>query len=122
MEGGVHASPFSIREVNHMSFDQLWDIFGIPVLILLVCLYYYYRVAVNHDIDAIRGKYKRPLKPEAKELYAKEAGKLLLLFAAGAVGMALLSLVSPYAALAEVIAVTAVEVVLWRRLNQRFER
>ena len=105
-----------------MSFDQLWDIFGIPALIILVVAYYYYRVVIHKDIDAVRGQYKRPLKPEAKELYAKEAGKLLLLFAAGAVGMALLSMVSSYAALAEVVAVTAAEVVLWRRLNSRFEK
>ncbi len=102
--------------------DALWDFFGIPLLIVLVSLYYYYRVSVRKDIDSVRGKLQKPLKREAREMYAKEAGRLILGFTAGAVGMGLLSLVSPYAALIEVAAVTAVEAYLWKKLNEKYSR
>ncbi len=101
---------------------QAWDYFGIPVLVALVSLYYYYRVTVQKDIDCVRGKLQRPLKPEAKQMYAKEAGRLILGFTAGAVGMGVLTVISPAAALVEAAAVTAAVVVLWKKLNEKYSR
>lgn len=102
--------------------SRIWEDFGIPILIVGVSMYFYYRVAIRKEIQMVRGRDKKPLNPEKTAEYASKAGKLLIIFALGAAVMGVLTIFSPTAALLEVVAVTAMEAVLWKKLNERYEK
>ena len=61
-----------------MTVDTIIEQAGIPLLLLVICVYYAIRLIVLHDSQAIRGKNKPPVKDE--EAYCKAGGKLLLFF------------------------------------------
>ena len=63
-----------------MTVDAIIEQAGIPLLLLVICVYYAIRLIVLHDSQAIRGKHKPPVKDE--EAYCKAGGKLLLFFGA----------------------------------------
>lgn len=63
-----------------MTVDTIIEQAGIPLLLLVICVYYAIRLIVLHDSQAIRGKNKPPVKDE--EAYCKAGGKLLLFFGA----------------------------------------
>ncbi|MCI5872901.1 MAG: hypothetical protein PUJ55_14770 [Clostridiales bacterium] len=91
---------------------------GIPLLIFAVCVYYGMRLLILHDVSAIRGKDKPPVKDE--KAYAMGSGKLILFFGAATLVMALLSFVNVYAAVAEIIVCTFIMGVLWKKMNDRY--
>ena len=71
-----------------MTVDAIIEQAGIPLLLLVICVYYAIRLIVLHDSQAIRGKHKPPVKDE--EAYCKAGGKLLLFFGAATFLMAIL--------------------------------
>lgn len=94
------------------------EIAGIPLLLVVVFVYYGLKVWIKKDISAIRGKQKPPVKDEV--MYAKWAGGLILFLAFAALGMAFLLFVNVYAALIEFIAAALLMGILWRRMEQRY--
>ena len=77
-----------------MTVDTIIEQAGIPLLLLVICVYYAIRLIVLHDSQAIRGKNKPPVKDE--EAYCKAGGKLLLFFGAATFLMAILVFVNVY--------------------------
>lgn len=53
---------------------------GIPAILAVLLLYYAVKLLIFHDVDAIRPPQWKPLKPEKRESYAREAGMLVLAF------------------------------------------
>lgn len=91
---------------------------GIPLLIVLVCVYYGLRLLILHDVDAIRSKDKPPVREEQK--YAAAAGKLILFLGGAALGMAVLIFVNVYAALAEFVVCMVIMGILWKRMEEKY--
>ena len=77
-----------------MTVDTIIEQAGIPLLLLVICVYYAIRLIVLHDSQAIRGKNKPPVKDE--EAYCKAGGKLLLFFGAATFLMAILVFVNTF--------------------------
>lgn len=91
---------------------------GIPLLIFAVCVYYGMRLLILHDVSAIRGKDKPPVKDE--KAYAIGSGKLILFLGVGTLGMAILSFVNVFAALVEIVLCIFIMAFLWKRLNDKY--
>lgn len=66
------------NELLKLSLSQL----GIPAILGLLLLYYAVKLLVFQDVEAIRPPQWKPLRPEKRSAYAREAGILLLLFGA----------------------------------------
>ena len=96
-----------------MTVDTIIEQAGIPLLLLVICVYYAIRLIVLHDSQAIRGKHKPPVKDE--EAYCKAGGKLLLFF-----GAATLVFVNVYVAVAEIIICTVILGILWKRMEDQY--
>ena len=99
-------------------FGQIMELAGIPMLIGGVCLYFAYRVMYLQDTKAIRGKNKP--EPKDKESYCRDAGRLLLFFAAGTFLMGVLETINQTAALGEIIIWTVITFVLWKKLDDKY--
>lgn len=109
---------FLIERVERMSIDVILEQAGIPLLIFTVCVYYGLRLLILHDVGAIRGKDKPPVRDEEK--YAIAAGKLILFLGASTFVMALLIFVNVYAALAEFAVCLLVMGFLWKRMEEKY--
>ena len=92
-----------------MTVDTIIEQAGIPLLLLVICVYYAIRLIVLHDSQAIRGKNKPPVKDE--EAYCKAGGKLLLFFGAATF---------VYVAVAEIIICTVILGILWKRMEDQY--
>ncbi len=101
-----------------MSAGVFFEQAGIPLLIFAVCVYYGMRLLILHDISAIRGKDKPPVKDE--RAYAVGSGKLILFLGAGTLGMAVLIFVNVYAAVAEIAVCILIMSVLWKRMDDKY--
>ena len=101
-----------------MTVDTIIEQAGIPLLLLVICVYYAIRLIVLHDSQAIRGKNKPPVK--AEEAYCKAGGKLLLFFGAATFLMAILVFVNVYVAVAEIIICTVILGILWKRMEDQY--
>ena len=53
-----------------MTVDTIIEQAGIPLLLLVICVYYAIRLIVLHDSQAIRGKNKPPVKDEELDMDA----------------------------------------------------
>ena len=100
-----------------MTVDAIIEQAGIPLLLLVICVYYAIRLIVLHDSQAIRGKHKPPVKDE--EAYCKAGGKLMLFFGAATFLMAILVL-NVYVAVAEIIICTVILGILWKRMEDQY--
>lgn len=105
-----------IREDYKMS--EFLDLMGIPLLIFVVEVYYGIRLLVLKDICAIRGKDKPPVKN--KEMYAKWAGIILLLFAAATLVMIFLLLWNVSVAVAEIVMCILLLCIMWNKMNAKY--
>lgn len=101
-----------------MSMNVIFEQAGIPLLIFIVCVYYGLRLIILHDVGAIRGKDKPPVRDEVK--YAVGAGKLILFLGAATLGMAVLIFVNVYAALAEFAVCLLIMGILWKRMEEKY--
>ncbi len=64
------------NELVKLSLSQL----GIPAILGVLLLYYAVKLLIFQDVEAIRPPQWKPLRPEQRSAYAREAGLLLLLF------------------------------------------
>lgn len=94
------------------------EISGIPLLVFVISAYYGFRVMFLKDISAVCAKDRKP--PEDRDGFCREAGKLLFLFAGGALLMALLLQVSLIAGLLEILLCIAVTMLLWHRMTEKY--
>ena len=101
-----------------MSVETFFEQAGIPLLIFAVCVYYGMRLLILHDVSAIRGKDKPPVKDEVA--YAIGSGKLILFLAAATLGMAILTFVNVYVAVAAIVVCILIMAVLWKRMNDKY--
>ena len=101
-----------------MTVDTIIEQAGIPLLLLVLGVFYALRVFVLHDRQARGGKKKPPVKDE--EAYCKAGGKLLLFFGAATFLMAILVFVNVYVAVAEIIICTVILGILWKRMEDQY--
>ena len=101
-----------------MTVDAIIEQAGIPLLLLVIWVYYAIRLIVLHDSQAIRGEHKPPVKDE--EAYCKAGGKLLLFFGAATFLMAILVFVNVYVAVAEIVICTVILGILWKRMEDQY--
>ena len=100
-----------------MTVDAIIEQAGIPLLLLVICVYYAIRLIVLHDSQAIRGKHKPPVKDE--EAYCKAGGNLMLFFGAATFLMAILVFVNVYGS-GEIIICTVILGILWKRMEDQY--
>lgn len=101
-----------------MTLGTFIEMAGIPLLLFVICMYYGLRLFIFQDISLIRGKDKGPVKDE--KAYAREGGKLILLFGAATLLMMVLIFVNLYVAVGEIIVCTLILGVLWKRMNDKY--
>ena len=89
-----------------MTVDAIIEQAGIPLLLLVICVYYAIRLIVLHDKD--------------EEAYCKAGGKLLLFFGAATFLMAILVFVNVYVAVAEIVICTVILGILWKRMEDQY--
>ncbi len=104
-----------------MNMNSLLDRGGIPLLIAAVSFFYAYRVLVNKDAAAVRGRDKKPLKDEDRDAYCREAGRILLIFGISALIMMVLSLYSAAIAFGGIVVSAALVIWLWYRLEEKYK-
>lgn len=101
-----------------MTAQSFLETAGIPLLLFAVLVYYGVRLLILGDVSAIRGKNKPPVKDEKR--YAKEAGKLMLFFAAVTLVMMFLLFINVYVAVAAVVCGTVILGILWSRMDKKY--
>jgi len=104
-----------------MNWNIIWDKAGIPLLTIAVCGYYLYQLGVKKDLRGIRSKYQRELVGEEKEAFIKEGVLLLVLMIAGVLLEIVCSLISPWLSIVEITVVVVAEVLLWKRLAEKYQ-
>ena len=97
---------------------QIMEQAGISILVGCVCLYFAYRVVILKDIKAIRGKGKPD--PEDKEGYCRDTGRLLVFFGIGSFIMGALEMVSPMAAMIQMVLWLVIMFVLWKKVHEKY--
>ncbi len=101
-----------------MIYGKFMDIAALPLITIVILLYYSIRLLVEGNISIIRRKGEPPVKDE--KMYAKTAGKLILFFAFAVALMTALLFWNAYIAVAEIIILTAVFVMLWSKMNKKY--
>lgn len=101
-----------------MSLETILQQSGLQLLVFGACVYYGIRLLLLHDIRAIRGKDKPPVREEEK--YTKTAGILIMFFGVVTLVMAALMFVSPYIAFAEICVGTLIFVVAWKLMDNKY--
>lgn len=91
----------------------------IPLLMAAVLIYYAIRLLVLHDISSIL-TMDRNRKLKNKEMYAKEAGKLMLFLAASSLAMAVILYWNTIAAVAEVCICILIFCFLWKKMDDKY--
>ena len=97
---------------------QIFEHSGVSILIGLISLYLAYRVMVQKDISSVIGKNKP--EPKDKEGFCRDTGKLIIFFAVGSFLMAVVELLSPMAALIQMIVWVVITFVLWKKVNDKY--
>lgn len=91
----------------------------IPIMMAAVLIYYAVRLLVLHDVDSIRGKNTgKKLKNE--EMYAKEAGKLMLFLAVGSLAMAGIMYWNTIAAFVVIFIWVIIFAILWKKMDEKY--
>jgi membrane protein implicated in regulation of membrane protease activity len=104
-----------------MSTDVILERLGLPLLLTFVCVYFVVKLWVFKDTYSIRNKKTRPLRNEkAEEGYRHDAGWLILGFGIVSAVNAVLSLVSPEAAIIEMIIGFLAVAVLWKNVEEKY--
>lgn len=60
-----------------MTVDTIIEQAGIPLLLLVICVYYAIRLIVLHDSQAIRGKNKPPVRTRKRTARREESAAVL---------------------------------------------
>ncbi len=105
-------------EDDCMTVEKIFELAGIPALLVVICMYYGIRLIVTKDATTIRGRNQAVLKDE--KAYAVEAGKLMLFFGAATLIMGILLFVNINIAVAEIIVCTVILGILWKRMNDKY--
>ncbi len=103
-----------------MIYGKFMDVAALPLITIVVLLYYSIRLLVEGNITIIRKKGDAPVKDE--KMYAKAAGKLMLFFAFAVALMTALLFWNAYVAVAEIVILTAVFVMLWSKMNKKYSK
>ena len=101
-----------------MKLDQFLDIAAIPLVTFCVLIYYSIRILVKGNISLIRKPNDPPVKDE--KMYAKTAGKLILMLAFATALMTALLFWNVYIAVTVFVIFTIIFVILWSRMNKKF--
>ncbi|WP_026491091.1 hypothetical protein [Butyrivibrio sp. XPD2002] len=101
-----------------MDFNAILEQSGISLLLFVICAYYAFRLLVFKDYTAVRGKQEKP--PKDVEGYCKAAGLVIVFFGISTLVMAGLVLISPVAGLIQIVACTAIMVIMWKKVTDKF--
>ncbi|MDD3369757.1 MAG: hypothetical protein PHP50_12905 [Lachnospiraceae bacterium] len=101
-----------------MNLNQFFQLAGIPILGFVVCVYYGIRLVIMQDVNAVRGKFKEPVKDEKG--YSKEGGRLIIGLGAAFLLMGMLLFVNVTAAVIQIAVCTVIFGVLWKKMNDKY--
>ena len=101
-----------------MNFNTVLQNSGISILLFVICAYYAFRLLVLKDYKAVRGREEKP--PKDIDVYCRAAGLIVVFFAISTLVMAGLVLISPTAGLIQIVACTAVMVILWKKVTDKY--
>lgn len=104
-----------------MNMETIMSQAGIPIMLAMVGFYYAWRLLVMKDLDCIRGKDKPPVRKTIHDEYAREAGKLILLFSCAVVLNAILLFFNIYIAFAEILLASVYLFWAWRKMVAKYE-
>ncbi len=90
----------------------------IPLLLTAVFGYYAFRLLIQKDIKAVRGKTEKKVKDE--EMYARGAGKLMAFLMLSSLVMAMLTYWSSTAALVQMVICLVIFGLLWKKMNEKY--
>jgi len=102
-----------------MTFNEIIDLTWIPLIAFALCLGYGVALLITKNPKTLRGKKDKTIYKDSVK-FATTSGWLLLLMAAGSMGMCVLIFYNVVLALVEVITVFLVFVVLWRQVNKKY--
>lgn len=102
-----------------MTIQQILDLVWVPILTFGVTLGVGLNMLITRSPQILRGKKDHTLYKDP-EGYAIHGGRLMLILAFGALGMAGLMFVNEIAALAEAIVVIGIFMVLWKRMHTKY--
>lgn len=98
--------------------DKIFEVAGIPMLLVLVCFYYGMKLLITKDVSLIRGNDKP--KPKDNDKYCKAAAVLILSYGGASLLMGALLFVNSYIAFAEIVVATVVLGFGWKDINSKY--
>ena len=104
-----------------MDMEVIMSQAGIPIMLACVGFYYAWRLLYMKDLDCIRGKDKPPVRRKIHDEYAREAGRLILIFSCAVVLNAVLLFFNIYIAFAEIVIAAVYLFWSWRKMVTKYE-
>lgn len=114
----IQSLKIQIWNREKMDFNTILQNSGISILLFVICAYYAFRLLVLKDYKAVRGREEKP--PKDVDGYCKAAGLVVVFFGISTLVMAGLVMVSPTAGLIQIVACTAVMVILWKKITDKY--
>ena len=91
---------------------------GLPLLFTVLLLYYAVKLLVFEDVDSIRPKGRPPVKD--KKGYGREAGILVLIFAAISLVASFCMLIHPFLGISLILLGFILVAMQFRRLEEKY--
>ena len=98
--------------------DKIMQEMGLPLLFTVLLLYYAVKLLVFQDIESIRPKGRPPIQD--KKGYGRDAGILVLVFAAITLAASFCMLLHPFLGIALVLLGLILTGLLFRRLEGKY--
>lgn len=98
--------------------EKIMQEMGLPLLFTVLLLYYAIKLLVFQDIESIRPKGRPPIRD--KKGYGREAGILVLVFAAITLAASFCMLLHPFLGIALVLLGLILTGLLFRRLEGKY--
>ena len=100
--------------------DKIMQEMGLPLLFTVLLLYYAVKLLVFQDIESIRPKGRPPIQD--KKGYGRDAGILVLVFAAITLAASFCMLIHPFLGIALVFLGLLLTGLQFRRIEEKYSR
>ena len=98
--------------------EKILQEMGLPLLFTVLLLYYAVKLLVFEDVDSIRPKGRPPVKD--KKGYGREAGILVLIFAAISLVASFCMLIHPFLGISLILLGFILVAMQFRRLEEKY--
>ena len=98
--------------------EKIMQEMGLPLLFTVLLLYYAVKLLVFEDVDSIRPKGRPPVKD--KKGYGREAGILVLIFAAISLVASFCMLIHPFLGISLILLGFILVAMQFRRLEEKY--